>query len=163
MSWRSSAAFVALAASLLTRSLFAQSSLASFQHDLDAMLAAPGLERAFWGVLVRPVDRDETIYSLNAGKLMMPASTMKIVTLAAAAERLGWDYTYPTRLFAGGAIDGGALHGDLIVVGSGDPSIDDWDGKATVLFAEWAAQLKALGINRIDGRIIGDDDAFDDE
>ena len=31
---------------------------------------------------------------------MMPASNMKIVTLAAAAERLGWDYTYETQLLA---------------------------------------------------------------
>ena len=73
---------------------------------------------------------------------------MKIVTLAAAAEKLGWDFTYETRLFASGPIDGGILHGDLIVVGSGDPSIDDWDGKATQLFADWAEQLKSAGIGR---------------
>ena len=63
---------------------------------------------------------------------------MKIVTLAAAAEKLGWDFTYQTRLFAAGPIDGGILHGDLIVVGSGDPSIDDWDGMA-------AAAVRRLG------------------
>ena len=168
MSSRSSAAAVALAVSLLAQSPLAQSppatsSPASLQQDIDAILAAPALERGFWGVLVRPVGRDETLYALNAGKLMMPASTMKVVTLAAAAEKLGWDFTYPTRLFASGPIDGGSLHGDLIVVGSGDPSIDDWDGKATQLFADWAAQLKNAGISRIDGRIVGDDNAFDDD
>jgi D-alanyl-D-alanine carboxypeptidase/D-alanyl-D-alanine-endopeptidase (penicillin-binding protein 4) len=163
MSSRSSAAVVALALSLITRSLLAQSPFAVLQREIDALLASPALERTFWGVLVKPVDRNEIIYSLNAGKLMTPASTMKIVTLAAAAERLGWDYTYTTRLFAGGTIDNGSLHGDLVVVGSGDPSIDDWDGKATQLFADWAAQLKAAGIGRIDGRIVGDDNAFDDD
>ena len=163
MSSRSSAAVVGLALSLITRSLLAQSPLAELQREIDAVLAAPALERGFWGVLVRPVDRDETLYALNAGKLMTPASTMKVITLAAAAEKLGWDYTYTTRLFAAGTIDSGGLHGDLVVAGSGDPSIDDWDGKATQLFAEWAAQLKAAGINRIDGRIVGDDNAFDDD
>jgi D-alanyl-D-alanine carboxypeptidase/D-alanyl-D-alanine-endopeptidase (penicillin-binding protein 4) len=88
------------------------------------------------------------------------------VTLAAAAEKLGRDYRYDTRLFALGPIDAGngigVLHGDLLVVGSGDPSIDDWDGAATRLFADWTSQLKAAGIGAIDGRIVGDDNAFDD-
>ncbi len=44
-------------------------------------------------MLVKAVDRDEVLYPHNATKLMMPASTMKVVTLAAAAEKLGWDYT----------------------------------------------------------------------
>ena len=168
MSSRSNAAAAVLAVSLLARSLLAQAPLAtsapaSLQEDINAILAAPALERGFWGVLVRPVGREETLYALNAGKLMMPASTMKVVTLAAAAEKLGWDFTYSTRLFASGPIDNGGLHGDLVVVGSGDPSIDDWDGKATQLFADWAAQLKRAGISRIDGRIVGDDNAFDDD
>ncbi len=168
MSSRSSAAAVVLAVSLLAQSPLAQSplatsNLASLRQDIDAILAAPALERGFWGVLVRPVGRDETLYATNGGKLMMPASTMKVVTLAAAAEKLGWDFTYQTRLFASGPINGGSLHGDLIVVGSGDPGIDDWDGKATQLFADWAAQLKSAGIGRIDGRIVGDDNAFDDD
>jgi serine-type D-Ala-D-Ala carboxypeptidase/endopeptidase (penicillin-binding protein 4) len=163
MNSRNSPAFVALALFLLAQSPLAQSPVASLQRDLDALLAAPGLERGFWGVLVQPVGRDETLYAVNAGKLMLPASTMKVVTLAAAAEKLGWGFTYTTRLFASGPIDNGSLHGDLIVVGSGDPSIDDWDGKATLLFADWAAQLKNAGISRIEGRIIGDDNAFDDD
>src|SRR3954453_16059398 len=82
MSSRSSAAAVVLAASLLAQAPLAQSpvatsSQASLQHDVDAIVAAPAFDRAFWGVLVRPVGRDETLYAMNAGKLMTPASTMK--------------------------------------------------------------------------------------
>jgi D-alanyl-D-alanine carboxypeptidase/D-alanyl-D-alanine-endopeptidase (penicillin-binding protein 4) len=163
MSSRNSAAIVAFALSLIPVSLAAQSPLALLQHDIDAVIGAPALERGFWGVLVKAVDRDEVVYSHNATKLMMPASTMKVVTLAAAAEKLGWDYTYTTRVFTTGKISDGILHGDLIVVGSGDPSIDDWDGAATELFADWATQLKAAGIRSIRGRIIGDDNLFDDD
>jgi len=163
MSSRNSAAIVAFALSLIQVSLAAQSPLALLQHEIDAVLASPALERGFWGVLVKSVDRDEVLYSQNATKLMMPASTMKVVTLAAAAEKLGWDYTYTTRVFTTGKISEGILHGDLIVVGSGDPSIDDWDGAATQLFADWATQLKAAGIRSIRGRIIGDDNLFDDD
>src|SRR5262245_8809604 len=139
------------------------SPLAALQHDIDTILSAPAFERGFWGVLVKSVGRDDTLYSRNATKLMMPASTMKVVTLAAAAEKLGWDYAYTTRVFTTGKIADGVLQGDLIVVGSGDPSIDDWDGAATQLFADWATQLKAAGIHVIRGRIIGDDNLFDDD
>jgi serine-type D-Ala-D-Ala carboxypeptidase/endopeptidase (penicillin-binding protein 4) len=163
MSSRSSAAIVAFGLSLISVSLAAQSPTALLQHDIDAVLAAPAFEHGFWGVLVKAVDRDEVLYSRNATKLMMPASTMKVVTLAAAAEKLGWDYTYTTRVFTTGTIANGTLTGDLIVVGSGDPSIDDWDGAATQLFADWATQLKAAGIRSVRGRIIGDDNLFDDD
>ena len=74
----------------------------------------------------------------------MPASNMKIVTLAAAAERLGWNYTYETSVFAAGRIDAGVLHGDLLVVGSGDPSI----GETPDVLGAWAEQLKARGTPR---------------
>jgi D-alanyl-D-alanine carboxypeptidase/D-alanyl-D-alanine-endopeptidase (penicillin-binding protein 4) len=139
------------------------STVTALQHDIDRILAAPTLSRGFWGVLVKSLARDETWYSLNAGKLMMPASAMKVITLAATAETLGWDYRYETRLLVTGPISDGVLHGDLLVVGSGDPSIDDWDGAATRLFAAWADQLEAAGIRTIEGRIVGDDNAFDDD
>ena len=93
----------------------------------------------------------------------MPASTMKIVTMAAAGERLGWDYTYETRLVGAGTIDGGVLNGDLVVVGSGDPSIGEQNGMSARLFAGWADRIKAAGVHAISGRIVGDDRAFDDQ
>jgi len=165
MSSRSSVriVIVALAVCLISVPLAAQSPLELLQHDIDAILSAPELERGFWGVLVKDVNADQPLYSRNATKLMMPASTMKVVTLAAAAEKLGWDYTYTTRVYTTGKVADGILQGDLIVVGSGDPSIDDWDGTATALFADWATQLKAAGIHAIRGRIIGDDNLFDDD
>jgi len=92
----------------------------------------------------------------------MPASNLKIVTLAVAAERLGWDFTYETRLLSLGAVNAGSLEGDLVVSGSGDPSIANGDS-AGGQFRGWAEQLNAQGIRRIAGRIIGDDNAFDDD
>jgi D-alanyl-D-alanine carboxypeptidase/D-alanyl-D-alanine-endopeptidase (penicillin-binding protein 4) len=86
---------------------------------------------------------------------------MKIVTLAAAADRLGWDLTYETRLTATGTIEDGVLKGDLVVIGSGDPSLTET--AAPAVFAGWADRLRASGISTVDGRIVGDDDAFDDE
>src|SRR5262249_61419001 len=98
------------------------------RRDIDAALADPALARGFWGILIKALATGETLYSLNAGKLMMPASNMKIVTLAAAAEKLGWDYTYDTTVRTYGRVDNGVLSGDLVVVGSGDPSLMATDG-----------------------------------
>ena len=136
--------------------------VAHLQRDIEALLAAPSLEHTSWGVLVKSLARDETLYAMNARKLMLPSSNMKIVTLAVAAERLGWNYTYETRVIAAGAIDSGVLHGDLLVVGSGDPSIMDRDASGTRLFETWADRLKAIGVRSIDGRIVGDDNTFED-
>src|SRR5215831_8159537 len=114
--------------------------LQQLQHDIDASIAAPALEHSFWGVLVRSLAHDDTLYELNPRKLFMPASNMKIVTLAAAAERLGWDFRYETTLAAAGPIESGVLTGDLVVVGAGDPSIGSRDGAATRVFDDWAEQ-----------------------
>jgi D-alanyl-D-alanine carboxypeptidase/D-alanyl-D-alanine-endopeptidase (penicillin-binding protein 4) len=133
------------------------------QQDIDTLLAAPTLQSGIWGVMVKSLARDETLYAVNARKLLVPSSNMKILTLAAAAERLGWDYAYETRITAVGQIDSGVLHGDLMIVGTGDPSIDNWNGAASRLFKQWADELKAAGVHAITGRLIGDDNSFDDE
>ena len=143
-------------------SLGSQGSLSALQRDIDALLSLPAIERGTWGIVVKAAT-GEALYSMNGGKLFVPASNMKILTLAAAAERLGWDFSFDTRLVGTGAIDAGGLEGDLVVVGSGDPTVDDWDGAATQLFRDWADRLKRLGIHTIRGRIIGDDNSFDDE
>ena len=58
-------------------------------------------------------------------------------------------------------MEAGVLKGDVVVVGSGDPSISERSDEHGILQA-MAQQLRDAGIHRIDGRVIGDDDAFDD-
>lgn len=130
--------------------------------ELAQLFNAPRFDHALWGVAVRSLDTGQDLYRLNATKLMMPASNMKIVTLAATAERLGWDYRYETDLLTAAPIESGVLQGDLIVRGSGDPTINRRHGEPAV-FDTWADELKCLGVSVIDGRIIGDDNAFDED
>ena len=121
------------------------------------------MAHAQWAVDVRSADNGQQLFSLNAGKLMMPASNMKILTLAAAAEVLGWDARMRTTLEASGVVEGGVLHGDLFVRGGGDPTINTREGRGEAVFAEWANALVAAGISSVSGRVIGDDQVFDDE
>src|SRR5688572_15256169 len=68
------------------------------QAQLSTVFNAPVMAHGAWGVHVRSLDRGDVLFALNAGKLMMPASNMKILTLAATAERLGWDHRFSTLL-----------------------------------------------------------------
>jgi D-alanyl-D-alanine carboxypeptidase/D-alanyl-D-alanine-endopeptidase (penicillin-binding protein 4) len=129
--------------------------------DLDRIFGAPVMEQGLWGVQVKSLETGRLLYGHNARTLMMPASNMKIVTLAAAAETLGWDYRFTTTLETTADTENGALKGDLIVRGSGDPTINSRENRANALFDQWAAALKAAGISRIDGNIVGDASAFD--
>jgi D-alanyl-D-alanine carboxypeptidase/D-alanyl-D-alanine-endopeptidase (penicillin-binding protein 4) len=131
-------------------------------RDLDAAFAAPALRSAIWGVKVQSLDTGAVIYELNPDTLLVPASNTKIVTTAVAAERLGWDFRFVTRLESSGPIDGGTLRGDLVVVGGGDPTMNDAFGGTAPIFDAWAAALREAGISRIEGRIVGDDNALEE-
>ena len=132
-------------------------------RDIDAILAGPALVRSTWGVVVDSLERRERIYARNADKLLLPASNVKVITLAAASERLGWDFTFKTDVYAVGPVDRGILYGDLVVVGSGDPSLDDWDGQATRVFTGWADRIKAAGIHVVTGFVVGDDNRLPEQ
>jgi len=123
----------------------------------------PILARALVSVRIESLTTGEVLYTRNSERHVVPASNMKVVTLAVAAERLGWDFRYETRLEAAGRVSDGVLKGDLVIVGSGDPSIGSDDAGAAPVFAGWIRALREAGIQRVHGRIVGDDDAFDDE
>lgn len=129
--------------------------------DLDKIFNAAPMAQALWGVEVKSLDSGRVLYARNPRTLLMPASNMKILTLAAAAETLGWDFRFKTTLETASPIEDGALKGDLIVRGGGDPTINQRNNRAAAVFDEWAAALKAAGITRIDGNVVGDGSAFD--
>ena len=129
---------------------------------LTALLEGDEAEQALWAVFVRSLDAGDVLFAHHGDRLMMPASTMKIITLAVAAERLGWDYSYETRLLSAAPVVDGVLRGDLIVRGNGDPTINTSAGNGMPAFDAWATTLLRAGITAIDGRVIGDDDLVED-
>lgn len=135
----------------------------SLQAQLATVFGAPVTAHGTWGVHVRSLDRGDTLFALNAGRLMMPASNMKILTVAAAAERLGWDHRFTTTLETAAPVENGVLRGDLVIRGGGDPTISTRGRRNEIVFDEWAAALRLAGVSSIEGRIVGDDQAFDDE
>lgn len=129
-------------------------------QDLGRIFGVEALDHAHWSVVVASLKSGETLYSLDAGHLMVPASNQKVLTAAAAAERLGWEYRFTTRVLATGPVTDGSLDGNLVIVGNGDPTINPRHPDRWRAFDDWAAAIRAKGILRILGDVIGDDNAF---
>ena len=139
------------------------STVTSLRAAIHSMVSAPEFRNAHWGVLIVDPATGDTLYSLNAGKLFLPASNMKIVTGAVALALLGPDFRFRTTFAAQGTLADSALHGDLVVHGRGDPSVSDhMRGDAMLALWQVADSLVARGVRHITGHILAGDDVFPD-
>lgn len=136
---------------------------ASLTSRINEIIRAEQVRSALWGIYVVDLQSGRTLYQSNASLSMIPASNMKLLTTATAFAVLGPDYQFETTLHHTGTIEAGVLRGDLIIEGSGDPTFGSLKVDRDDPLALWARQLKALGVTRIEGRVIGDDDIFDEK
>ena len=116
-------------------------------------------------VAILAVDgRGKTVAQWNPDLPLLSASTMKTITTGAALDALGPEFQFETKIAAAGEIDeDGVLHGDIYIIGGGDPTLGSHSGIAEPIesvFARWTAALKEKGITAIDGRIKGDAGIF---
>jgi D-alanyl-D-alanine carboxypeptidase/D-alanyl-D-alanine-endopeptidase (penicillin-binding protein 4) len=108
------------------------------------------------GAYVRDLDAGTELFALRADAPRVPASVEKLYTTATALLRMGPDATLDTRAVSTGAVDAdGVLRGNLVLVGGGDPFFGDTSA------AKLAHAVKAAGVARIDGDVLGDESAFD--
>lgn len=110
------------------------------------------------GVDVVDVRTGESVFARGSTRGLVPASTAKVLTAAAALRALGPAHRFTTDVFADGPIDGtGVLHGNLYVKGHGDPRM--------VIEVLWKLvyDLKLEGITRVEGDVVFDEGYFDTE
>ena len=96
----------------------------------------------------------QPLLSWRADSAMNPASVMKLVTSYAALELLGPSYSWKTPVYLDGSVSDGALHGNLVIQGRGDPQL--------VMERLWLLlrRVQSLGVQRIRGDIVLDRSAF---
>lgn len=142
-----------------------------FSGGVQAQISEPILrliennraENALWVIQVRDTS-GAVLENYNADKIVRPASNLKLVSSGAYLEILGPDYQFKTRLYGEGDQVEDQWSGDLIVQGSGDPSISGtfYQDDPMFLFEKWAELLLDKGITKIDGNLIGHTGLFDD-
>jgi len=148
----------------VSASVTAADSRALLRLDLERIFADTNFAAAQWGVEIVSLDRGEILYEINPGRLYMPASNNKVLTAVSALLRLGPEFRYQTRVATDGEIGDGLLRGNLVIVGSGDPSnaARFLEKDPFRMFKDWASRLAQMGVRAIEGNIIGDDGAFEE-
>ncbi|HEX6896133.1 MAG TPA: D-alanyl-D-alanine carboxypeptidase/D-alanyl-D-alanine-endopeptidase [Bryobacteraceae bacterium] len=138
---------------------------------LDLLRTAPALRGASVGLQVVRLSDGKVLYQHDAEHWFVPASNMKLFTSALALMRLGPNFRFTTEVVAGQPIDAsGSIHGDLVLVGGGDPSLSGrpypyrYDPQATpgstysfAAIERFADELVAGGLKTVEGQVIGDD------
>lgn len=110
------------------------------------------------GVYIINVDTDKTLYQRHINRTFIPASNLKLFTVAAALLYLGADYKFSNELLiAPDSIEDNRLVGNVYLRLSGDPSLSKQQ------LAQLIHQLNTNGITRIEGDFIIDSDANQDK
>ena len=165
------------------QSIRAQST-ASLADRIQKVMDRPEFAHANFGIEFYDTATGRVVYSLNANKLFVPASTTKTLTEGTVLAKLGADYRFHTVIYRTGPIDKkGTLKGDLVLVASGDPNLSNRiqpDGTLTFVDEDHsyggpavagdplavikglAKAVAAKGIHKIEGRVLVDASLFPD-
>jgi D-alanyl-D-alanine carboxypeptidase/D-alanyl-D-alanine-endopeptidase (penicillin-binding protein 4) len=138
----------------------------ALKRAVDRIADRPAFGPAFWGIEVRSLKTGKVLYARNAGKNLKPASTLKLVTTAAAVDAFAPDERIRTTLETAGRLDAmGRILGDVYLVGRGDANLSGRfsDGRITAAFEALADGLRAAGVMRIEGRLVGHEGLFKGE
>ncbi|HZT72911.1 MAG TPA: D-alanyl-D-alanine carboxypeptidase/D-alanyl-D-alanine-endopeptidase [Terriglobales bacterium] len=142
----------------------------------QALLNQPDQQRGHWGVYVYSLDQKRVLFNYHGESLFTPASNTKLFTTAAALALIGPDYRFHTSVVSAAAPDAeGIVHGDLVLIGRGDPNLsgrplpyrypvsDDPKVLAQqpdLPIEELADQIQQRGVKIVEGGVVGDDSYY---
>ncbi|MFN3825665.1 MAG: D-alanyl-D-alanine carboxypeptidase/D-alanyl-D-alanine-endopeptidase [Pseudorhodobacter sp.] len=100
------------------------------------------------GFVVAETQSGKVLEAMGGETPLPPASVAKAMTALYALDRLGPQHRFATRVLATGPVSGGRVQGDLVLIGTGDPTLD------TDRLGDLASALAARGIKEITGRFL---------
>ena len=130
--------------------LLACNSIAFAASNFNKVISDSGIPKDNVSVSIKNVQTGEAVYELNAEKLVPPASTLKLVTLAASVDTLGPAYKFTTVIYK-------STNNDLYIKLSGDPYLSANDLK-TLLAAAMEKKVTAPKNIYIDASVLDDKD-----
>lgn len=136
----------------------------TLEAALEAALKTAQGSSASVAVSITLVDSRQPVFRYRDDAQMVIASNNKLITAAAALDRLGPDFEFETPFYVRGAVENGVLQGDIAVVGAGDPNISGrfYEGDSFAVFKAWAAAARARGIHKVNGGLLLATGFFDD-
>ncbi|MGH8176438.1 MAG: D-alanyl-D-alanine carboxypeptidase/D-alanyl-D-alanine endopeptidase, partial [Steroidobacter sp.] len=144
---------------LIALSLFLFASLAhaggaQLPPSVSRAMARVGVPAEHVSIYVRDAGTNEVVVELGAETPRSPASIIKVLTTFAALDMLGPGYRWKTRALTNGRLVNGVLHGDLFLVGGGDPymTIERW--------WSFVQNLREQGLAKVTGDIVIDNTHF---
>lgn len=141
----------------------AQNRIQNLEKAFNNLLNDEQAKHAIVSLCVLDANTGKTLYAKNEQIGLATASTLKTITAATAFSILGKDFQFQTTLaYTGTITTEGTLKGNLIIIGSGDPTLGSWryQNKENTVLSTWVTAIKAAGIKKIEGMVIGDDRIF---
>ncbi len=147
------------------KNLKSQPSASVLQAKIDNIVSSDFYKYASLGISVRDIESSEMIGQLQKDKMLVPASSLKLITTLTGREILGPNFRYETKISHDGFINiDGTLIGNLYIEGSGDPTLGSDRIKGNLngdgLFRKIVADVKSYGINCVVGDVIADESIF---
>jgi len=136
----------------------------TFSQAIESFTSDPALRGTRVSVSVVDVKTNTLLAGYQSDEALIPASSLKVVTTASALALLGENFRYRTDLLIDGTVENGVLRGDVIIFGSGDPTLGSgqWDAVPDMdaVLDAFVAAIRKEGIQQIDGYVIGDASFF---
>ena len=145
---------VVVAAGILLRAAPLLAAPPALPAEVEAALVRAEVPAESLVVLVQEVGSKRPRLAWQGDQPVNPASLMKLFTTVAALDLLGPGWSWTTPVWLNGPVDRGALQGDLVIKGGGDPKL--------VLERLWLLlrRVRQLGVDEIQGDIVVDRSAF---
>ncbi|MDH5656069.1 MAG: D-alanyl-D-alanine carboxypeptidase, partial [Spirochaetia bacterium] len=129
------------------------------QNDLsheEAHKNFPHIRPDQTGFILYDLSNNRVVAAHNRNQLFIPASTTKILTVAASLHLLGPEHQFKTILSRSGSIHQGVLKGNLYLTGGGDPDLGIND------LLQMIREMKQKGIRKVDGKFIFDNSRYEE-